>query len=241
MEDRNKIKKISAAVKLLLLFIILIGLPLYIYFCHHDIIDKFSDITYCEQLLSEYKTQSIPIYLGIQVLQIVICILPGQAIQLAGGYMYGFWLGYLLSIAGTFVGTVLTYYIAEILGHNAMAVLFGQDKMDSFADKLKGKKGIATMIILFIIPGFPKDILTYAAGISELSLKWLLIISLICRTPAMMGSLLIGHQLVKGYYTSAIVIAIIAAILFILGIIFKNKVMYLFDKIYDKTIGKGDN
>ena len=186
--------------------------------------------------LLQYKKQSAFVYIAAQIVQIIICIVPGQALQLAAGYLYGFWLGFLLSIIGAFLGSVVVFYLAQILGHDAMHILFGQRKINDMLAKINSKKGMMLVFIIFLIPGIPKDLCTYAAGISEMKIKPFLILSLIARSPGMMCSLAIGRQVMHGYYTSAIVIAVIVVILFIFGVLFRDKILNFFDKIYDKLI-----
>lgn len=233
---RKKIKIFTSIFKLILLLLILIGLPLYIYFYHYDLIELFSDIESVEAFFDNYKAESVFIYIGIQILQIVICIIPGQWLQFASGYMHGFWLGYLYSIIGAFLGSVLTYYIAKILGNDAMHLIFGEERITEFLQKLNSKKAVVLVFLIFLIPGVPKDLCNYAAGLSEMKLKPFLVVSLIGRTPGMMGSLLIGRQIGNGGYVSAVVIAAVAVILFALGIIFRNKLAALLDKCYDKLM-----
>lgn len=233
---RARFKKISAIAKLVLLIVILVGIPLYIFFFHHDLIERFSDIREIERGLAEYKTESIFIYIGAQLLQIIICIIPGQELQFAAGYMYGFWLGYAFSLIGAALGTIVTYYLARLLGHDAMHMIFGEEKMNSIVEQIRGKKGIIIIFLIYLIPGVPKDLCNYAAGLSEIRLDRFLIVSLIGRSPGMMGSLLIGNQLVNGQYTSAIIIGIVAVVLCVLGLIFRKKVMELFDRFYEKLM-----
>jgi uncharacterized membrane protein YdjX (TVP38/TMEM64 family) len=78
--------------------------------------------------------------------------------------------------------------------------------------------------------------MNYIAGISEMKLKPFLVVSLIGRSPAMMGSLLVGRQVEVGNYTAAIIIAVIAVILFLFGIIFRKKITVYMDKAYDKLM-----
>ena len=137
---RKKFKTISAILKLFVLLIILIGVPLYIYFFQYDIIEQFSTLEQVEAFFREYKTQSIFIYIALQIIQIIICVIPGQALQFAAGYMYGFWMGYLWSFVGAFLGTVITYYLAKILGHDAMHMIFGEKKIHDLLMKFNSKK-----------------------------------------------------------------------------------------------------
>lgn len=233
---RKKFKMLGVILKTALLLFILIGLPLYLYFFQHDLIENFSSLENVEAFFREYKAQSVLIYMGTQILQIVICIIPGQWLQFAAGYMYGFWLGYLYSLIGAFLGSILTYYIAKILGHDAMHLIFGEQKIKQMLRTLNSKKAIVLVFIIFLIPGVPKDLCNYVAGLSEMKLKPFLVVSLIGRTPGMMGSLLIGRQIQTGGYVSAAVIAGIAIVLFSLGIIFRKKITVILDKGYDKLM-----
>ncbi|MDD6191258.1 MAG: VTT domain-containing protein [Firmicutes bacterium] len=235
-KKRRIFKKVSAVVKLVLLIIILIGIPVYVNFFQHDLIERFSNLREIEMTLMEYRAESVLLYLTAQIIQIVICIIPGQELQFAAGYMYGFWLGYLLSLVGAALGSVITYYLAKILGHDAMHMFFGEEKINETLEKIQGKKGIAAIFLIYLIPGVPKDLCNYVAGLSEIRLSRFLIVSLIGRSPGMMGSLLIGNQLMNGQYTSAVIIGVVAIVLCLLGIIFRKKVMDVFDKLYDKLM-----
>lgn len=238
--EKDKLKKrfkiFSSIFKFALLLMILIGIPLYIYFFQHDIIEQFSSLEDVNAFFKEYRTQSIFIYIAVQILQIVICIIPGQWLQFAAGYMYGFWLGYLWSLVGAFIGTVITYYLAKILGHDIMHLIFSEEKIRNMLKTLNSKKAVILVFLIYLIPGVPKDLCSYVAGLSEMKLKPFLIISLIGRSPGMMGSLLIGRQVEVGGYTSAIVIAVIALILCLLGVLFRKQITSAMDKAYDKLM-----
>lgn len=233
---RKNFKLFGIIFKFALLIFILIGLPLYIYFFQHDLIENFSNLKNVEAFFDDYKAESVYVYIGTQILQIVICIIPGQWLQFAAGYMYGFWLGYLFSLIGAFAGSVLTYYIAKVLGHDAMHLIFGEEKIRKMLKTLNSKKAVVLVFIIFLIPGVPKDLCNYVAGLSEMKLKPFLVVSLIGRTPGMMGSLLIGRQIGTGGYVSAAVIAAVAVVMFVLGIIFRKKLTILLNKCYDKLM-----
>lgn len=227
-------RKISAIVKLCLLLVLVIGIPSYIFFFHHDLLDRFSSIHAIEAFFLQYRSQSILIYLGLQILQLVICIIPGQALQFAAGYLFHFWLGFLLTMIGAFLGTILTYYLAKILGHDAMHMIFGEEKITNMLSRINSKRGVSIVFLIYLIPGIPKDLCTYAAGLSEMKLKPFLLLSMIGRAPGMIGSLLVGQQVQMGGYTSAAVIGGIALVLCVLGLIFRRQLTDITDRIYGK-------
>lgn len=230
----KKFKLFSAIVKFALLLFVVAGLPLYVYFFQPQLIENMSSLEHVNAFFRQYKTQSIFVYMGAQILQIVICIIPGQWLQFAAGYMYGFWLGFLFSFIGAALGSVITYYLAKLLGRDAMHLIFGEARINDFIRKLNSKKAIVAVFLIFLIPGVPKDLCNYAAGISEMRLKPFLLVSLVGRSPGMMGSLLIGRQIEAGYYTGAVVVAVVAVFLCVLGIVMRKRITKWLDRIYNR-------
>ncbi len=231
---RKKIKLFGTIFKFALLILIVIGLPLYIYFFQPELIDNMSSLENVNAFFRQYRAESVLVYIGAQIIQIIICIIPGQWLQFAAGYMYGFWLGFLFSLIGAAIGSVVTYYLARLLGHDAMHLIFGEEKVTELIQTLNSKKAIVIVFLIFLIPGVPKDLCNYAAGISEMKLKPFLVVSLVGRSPGMMGSLLIGRQIEAGNYTGAVIIAVVAVILCIAGVLMRKKLTVWLDKAYSK-------
>lgn len=231
---RKKIKIAGIILKFALFLIIIIGIPAYIYFCHYELIQQMSSLKSVKAILNEYKGYSILVYLLAQIIQIVICIIPGQWLQFAAGYTFGFWEGLLFSFIGAAIGSVVSYFLAKMLGQGILYLMFEKEKIDSFVEKLNSKKAIVATFVIYLIPGLPKDTCAYAAGISNMKLQAFLIVSMLGRTPGMIGSLLIGKQVELGSYTIAVVIGVSAVILCILGIFFRNKITDILNRAYDK-------
>ena len=101
---------------------------------------------------------------------------------------------------------------------------------------LNSKKAMIIIFLIYLIPGVPKDLCNYAAGLSNMKFKPFLLVSILGRTPGMMGSIIIGRQLYTHSYTSAIIIGVAASICFVLGIIYRNKVNGFLDNMYDKYL-----
>ena len=232
----DKRRKILAVLKLIALAVILVGVPLYIYFFHHDLIASFSDIKELEQTIRSYRSQSIRIYIAAQVIQVVLSVIPGQALQFAGGYLFGTLLGLLFSVIGIAIGSTLAYYVARILGRDAVHLFFGKRKVTEMLDLMNSPKGLIVTFVIFLIPGVPKDLCSYAAGLSNLKLRPYLIVSMIARIPGMLGCLIIGQQVGAGGYTSAAVIAAIALMLLLLGVLFRKKILDTAYKLTDKLL-----
>jgi uncharacterized membrane protein YdjX (TVP38/TMEM64 family) len=236
---RNKGKEKSIRLflsifKLVLLIGILAGIPLYVYFYMPEIWNQFKTMEGVHSFLKEYKTGSIFVYIGLQIIQLVLAFIPGQFVQFAGGYAYSFWPGYLLSLIGTIIGTSLAFGIAALLGRDAIQVIFGEKSIGRFINQLNSKRAFVIILILFLIPGFPKDLITYAAGVSKIRLIPFLLLSVAGRTPAMMATIMMGSMMRKGSYVGVIILALVAVIMFILCIVKRKKLMALIDNMYNR-------
>ena len=211
-------KKIIAILKLILLVFIVAGIPAFLYLRYGSgIFSKDTAYSVAEYLRQNSRIAFLLI-IGIQVIQVVVCVLPGQPIQFAASYMFGVGMGYLLSVIGAVIGTTISFYLAKLLGSEAMHIFFGEDKIKEYQRRLNSGRGLLLTFLIYLIPGVPKDLVSYAAGLSEMRFKPFLLAATIGRSPAMLGSLLVGHFFGKQNYTAIIIIT--AAIVLILLICF---------------------
>lgn len=232
----KRTKVILSVLKLTLLFGIVVAVPLYIYFFHYEVIVEFKSMEDIIDFLEAHRTQSIFIYVAVQVLQIVISIIPGQAFQFAAGYLYGFIPGLLFSLAGALLGTTVSFYLAKMLGKDAVHLFFGEERMGYFIERLNSKKAYTLVFLLYLIPGLPKDVVSYAAGISEMNFKFFLILSLLGRIPGMAGSLLVGALYFREHYVGMALITIFAVVAFIICILKRKSIERKLDKLYERII-----
>ena len=217
------------------LILLIVGVPVYLYVFHYDYISQFSSIEDIKNVINSNNQQSIIIYLAAQVIQIIICVIPGQWLQFAAGVAWGFWPAYFLSILGAFMGSVLTYYIAKFLGTEALEIIFGKDKIIEYTEKLNSNTGVLILFLIYLVPGLPKDLCNYAAGLSGIKLRTFLFVSLVGRTPGMIFSILIGKNVENGSYTAAVIIAVVVSIIFVLSILFRNRIFSFSKSATDKV------
>ena len=233
-EKENKRRVILSVVKISMLVLIVVGIPLYLWFFHGDWIKSFENIDDVVAFLEKYETQSIFVYIGLQIVQIVISIIPGQVFQMAAGYIYGFWPALLFAMTGALLGTTLSFMLAKALGRDFLHIFFGEEKMSYYIERLNSKKMYAIVFFLYLIPGIPKDMVSYAAGVSEIKFKPFLIISALGRLPGMIGCLLMGYMIMEENYTGAIVIGFFAVAAFCVCIALRKKIQVLLDRFYEK-------
>lgn len=88
--------------------------------------------------------------------------------------------------------------------------------------------------LLFLIPGIPKDILCYVAGLTTMKFTVFLTISLLGRLPGLIGSTIMGDAAASKRWILAGALLVLSIILFIVGLIFRNRIEAWIEKLTTK-------
>lgn len=227
----EKRKKTSAVIRLLILAFIIIGVPALLYVNFRDTLFNTEWLRHLPELLSRYRGHAAAILIALQILQVFVCIIPGQPIQFAASYMFGIVGGYLISVTGAAIGATITFYLSRLLGKDAVCTLFDEEKIENYRRKLNSGKGLMAVFLIYLIPGIPKDLTAYAAGISDIRFIPFLVLSTIGRTPGMLGSILIGYFFNRGNYYAIAVLAVITAAMLIVFYIKRKDMIALLDNL----------
>lgn len=163
-------------------------------------------------------------YIFMVVLQIVVAVVPGGPLEMAGGYAFGALNGTVLFFAGSLLGSVLVFLLVRKFGR-PLVELFFKDKDIKKLSFLKDERKRNTLfLILFIFPGSPKDLLCYVAGLVDMKFLFFVIVASFGRLPAVIASAISGEALGNMNYTVAIVSIVIMLILSGIGILIYWKV-----------------
>lgn len=76
-----------------------------------------------------------------------------------------------------------------------------------------------------MIPGTPKDLLCYYAGLTDMKLSTFLLINAIGRLPALISSTIGGDALGMQSYTAAIIVFAVTLLLSLIGYIIYSKII----------------
>ena len=182
-------------------------------------------------LLNSYGWRGVLVFMGIQVLQVVVAAIPGEFVQIAGGYIYGTWLGTLYSLTGIVTGSAIVFFIARFIGYRLVKLVVTPEHLEKLNFLINSKKSEMAMFILFLIPGMPKDIITYVAGITPLKPLRFFSIIMLGRFPALLASSYIGSNTQKGNYGIVIALSVAALILFAAGVFLKDRILKKINKL----------
>lgn len=159
------------------------------YFCI-DFFKKFSDPAEFKNYINSFGIFGRAAFLALQIIQIVIAFIPGEVVQVGAGYAYGAFEGTVLCLVGAAIASAIVFLLVKKVGTRIVYLFVSREKMESLKFLNDEQKLGRLIFILFLIPGAPKDVLTYLVGLTRIRLYEFLIISLTARTPALLLSTL---------------------------------------------------
>lgn len=145
-----------------------------------------------------------PVAMGsLVVAQIVVAVLPGEPVELAAGYLFGFWEGTAICLLGGLVGTLAVTTLVRALGMRVVRALFSAEQIEGVAWLKDSRRFELLMLVVFLIPGTPKDVLTYAAGLTACPWWRIAAIATVGRIPSIVTSTLAAGFASQGNWAAA--------------------------------------
>ena len=145
-------------------------------------------------------------FVGMVLLQVIVAVIPGEPLEIAAGYAFGFWEGTLLCLVGMTIGGALVFGFVRRFGVRALEVFFSKEKIENIKFLQNNRRVYLIVILAFLLPGTPKDVLSYAAGLTKIRFKHWLWITSVCRLPSLVTSTLGGNALGTESWVQAVVI-----------------------------------
>lgn len=161
--------------------------------------------------------------LGLQILQVIIAFIPGEAVEILAGMMYGVWGGLLLCFIGVFIATWFSFVLTRFLGKPLITTKKEKQELSKYKFLESEKKTEKIFFILFFIPATPKDLFNYIAPFTKIKLSKYLLISTFARFPSIISSTYIGYNLMDGNYILSISLFVFVGLLGVLGLYLNNR------------------
>lgn len=163
-------------------------------------------------------------YMGMMILQIIAAFLPGEPFEMVAGYAFGAVEGTILCLLASAIGSIIVLAIVRKFGMKLVKVFFSDEQINSVKFLRSSPKRIFLFTLIFALPGTPKDLLCYFAGITDIKLWILMLICSLGRIPAVVTSTLGGDALGTKSYIYAMIVLAATAFLSLVGIFIFNKI-----------------
>lgn len=169
------------------------------------------------------------VFVLIQVGQVLVAPIPGQAIAVAGGYLFGPWLGAVYSLIGMAIGSTIAFFVSRRYGRPYVNRLVGARHVARF-DAFIDRTGLTGVFLVFLVPGLPDDVICFVAGISRIRIRVLVLTAVLGRAPAVIFASFIGAELATGQLLLAGLVLVVAAVVWTIGYYHRGRFLALLDR-----------
>lgn len=215
MRQMNDKKKLTEEAQLLrkkqiiglVSFALVIGLLITLTFLiGRPLLQSVRDGTSFRIWMQERGFLKYPVMIGIMALQVLVALIPGEPIEFAAGYIFGAFTGTVLCLIGGALGSFIIILLVRRYGMKLIRLFINDRQIVNIRFLENPKKRDATIFLLFLIPGTPKDVLTYLAGLVPINLGRYLILTTIARIPSVLSSTLAGSMLEQDRFKATFII-----------------------------------
>jgi uncharacterized membrane protein YdjX (TVP38/TMEM64 family) len=180
--------------------------------------------------IKENRTHAATIFIGLQVLQVVAAPLPGEVTGFVGGILFGPVWGVVYSTIGLTIGSWIAFMLARMLGRPIVERLVSSATIARY-DYVMKHKGLLLAFLMFLIPGFPKDILCYVLGLGHMQQRDFLLVS---ATGRLLGTVLLtmgGAFFRDEHYTGLFSIVGISLLIILLAMIYHDRLEHVLQRM----------
>lgn len=233
--EKQKVKVFKLTMTILAIAII-VGIIIYMFPVMRELSTKEGQLAFKEKVSSSGILGLLMLF-ALQVAQIFLIIIPGEPIEILAGMCYGpIWGTVFIMVSAGIISTIIFFLVRK----------YGKRFVYNFCDKEKvakiensklfknPNKIEMRMFILFLLPGTPKDLLVYIAGLLPINPVKFVLISVFARFPSVISSTLAGANLAVGDWKKSIIMYLAIVLVAIIVILIANK--FDKDKLAEKTI-----
>ncbi|MCW5695576.1 MAG: TVP38/TMEM64 family protein [Bauldia sp.] len=152
------------------------------------------------------------LFVVIQALQVIAAPVPGQVTGLAAGYLFGPLWGTIYCTIGGTIGCTVVFVLSRKLGRPFVEAFVSRKALQRF-DYLADSGGAIALFLIFLVPIFPDDIISYIAGLTRVPLHRLVLVALFGRLPGYILYAVAGERAAAADMTAVIVIAVATLVL----------------------------
>ena len=229
--DKKKKLKIFKIILFIIVAIIFTVITIYLFPVMRNLSTKEGQIEFKDKVTSSGVYGVILLFI-LQLAQIFLFILPGEPIEILAGMCYGWFWGTIFIIISSTIIATLIFWLVRKIGKQFVYDFSDEEKIKKIKKKKlfqNPKKIELVLFILFLIPGTPKDLLTYLSGLLPIKMRRFIAISTIARVPSIVTSTIAGANIAIGDWKKGIILYVLIVVIVVIALFIFNK----FDK--DKT------
>ncbi len=221
---RNKFLLVAGLI-LLEIVIIIMALVMDRYYGGEKGVELRATLQSYQETLSGFGFWSYPVMVLVQILQMLLALIPGGPLAFLLGFMFGTVGGAIVGTIGNIIGTAMIVWGVNRFGMKFVNMFCNSKGFEKLKFLHDPKKRDMLIFVLFLIPGTPKDLITFFAPFTKAKPSRIVTLATVGRLPALILSTSIGDTLSAGDIWTTVILISVTMLIAIVGILLKDKVM----------------
>ncbi len=210
-------QKHKRIVKILAVFIfVLLGLFVTVYL-GKPLLTMVEDPQAFRTLVEENGWYARILFVCLVFVQVVVALIPGEPLEICAGVAFGAVEGTLLCLAGIFLGSAVVFFLVRRWGVKLVEVFFSVEKIRSLRFLQNEKRLDAALFLIMMIPGTPKDLLSFFVPLTKIRAGHWLVLTTFARIPSVVTSTVGGDALGERKYLFAVIVFAVTCCIAIAG------------------------
>ena len=172
-------------------------------------------------------------YFGIQLASVVIAPIPSNITAAAGAYLFGLWPSFLLTWGAVTLGSAIVFGLARLLGQRFACQFVGKKLSEKYLDLIRRKRDVF-LLLAFLFPFFPDDLLCILAGLTDISFKRFFLLVVLARPWGLLVACMVGSATVSIPWWGMALLGTAGLAVFLLAMKYGDKI----EELIIKRLGK---
>ena len=183
-----------------------------------------------QQFVQNAGPLGVIVIFALEVLQVVVAFIPGGAVEVVAGALYGTVGGGIIVVLGSVVSAMVIFILVRKLGAPFVQKFVSERDMKRMSFLQDASKLNTLVFVLYLIPGLPKDVFTYLVPLTPMRARDFFILSTLGRVPAVFASTYMGASAASGNFVRAIIVFIVIVAIAVVGLVFRDRFTALFSR-----------
>jgi uncharacterized membrane protein YdjX (TVP38/TMEM64 family) len=193
------------------------------------VVRLYQDKKFLKETVRSWGWMAPLVFIAIQAIQVIISPIPGEITGPVGGALFGTWLGLFYSTIGLTIGTLFCFWVGRKWGEPLVRPWLSEHHWNRMNFILEAE-GAIICFILYLVPGFPKDIVSYLFGISPMPFWLFAIVSTVARIPGTWVSSYFGAHVAEQQYIYALAFMAVVIALCLPVYYYRHRIINRFHK-----------
>ncbi len=237
-------KKKTWILRILILVALLTSFGVCVYLYLHfgkSLVELLKDTGRFRAWIEGFGAWGLIVFTALRVLQTVVKFIPTEPVEIAAGLVWGWFGGLAICLLGNVLGSLIILFLMSRLGMRILRLFRLEKKMQSMRFLQDREKRNRLLFLFYLVPGTPKDSMTYFVGLTDMSRIEFLIISSIARIPAIVSSTICGAYLGVNNFKVAAIVFIVTALMSIPGAIVYKKISGRYIRNHPQTAPEAES